>query len=230
MSIRDAGAFASRKTARPLLGNAMAKPIDLSQVTLAILAGGEGRRMGKPKAELRIDGVPILQYLLQSLQWPGPTLLVTAPSRERPPGSDAFDREAVDAEAQGPLHGIVTAMQHADTELVAIITVDMPAIAREQLHWLIDQLVDHPARLGLMLRRPDNGDSRIEPFPFVCAKRASNLIAAHLHAGHRAVHSLLDYPDFAAIPAPVDWPARTWTNLNTPQDFDRFVARDGKTL
>ncbi|MGA2229554.1 MAG: NTP transferase domain-containing protein, partial [Tepidisphaeraceae bacterium] len=218
----------------------MAKPIDLSQVTLAILAGGEGRRMGKPKAELRIDGVPILQYLLQSLQWPGPTLLVTAPSRERPPGSDTFDREAVDStdasrpsdspspctqgegrgegssdrrhradqtkcdphpsspgplpeyiergpvsHAQGPLRGIVTAMQHADTELVAIITVDMPAIAREHLHWLIDQLVDHPARLGLMLRRPDNGDSRIEPFPFVCAKRASNLLAAHLPAGHR---------------------------------------------
>jgi molybdenum cofactor guanylyltransferase len=208
----------------------MAKSTDPSQITLAVLAGGEGRRMGKPKAELRIDGMPILQYLLQSLQWPGPTLLVTAPGREHPPGSKAFDGEAVDAEAQGPLRGIVTAVQHADTELVAILTVDMPAIAREQLRWLIDQLVNQPASLGLILRRIDNGESRIEPFPFVCAKRALNLIAAHLNAGHRAVHSLLELPHFAAIPAPADWPARTWINLNTPLDFERFVAGDRALL
>ena len=50
----------------------------LSNVTLAILAGGEGSRMGKPKGHLEIAGKPILAYLLDQIGWPGPTMLVTA--------------------------------------------------------------------------------------------------------------------------------------------------------
>src|SRR6478609_398221 len=45
------------------------------QITLAILAGGRGSRMGKPKSHLRLHGRPILEYLLQRLAWPGPKLL-----------------------------------------------------------------------------------------------------------------------------------------------------------
>ena len=55
-------------------------------VTLAVLAGGEGSRMGLPKAELAIQDKPLLTFLLDRLKWPGPTLLVTAPGREHPPG------------------------------------------------------------------------------------------------------------------------------------------------
>ena len=36
----------------------------MTDVTLAILAGGAGSRMGMPKAELRIGGRPILEHLL----------------------------------------------------------------------------------------------------------------------------------------------------------------------
>jgi len=35
--------------------------------TLAVLAGGEGRRMGGAKAFLRIAGKPILDYLLDQI-------------------------------------------------------------------------------------------------------------------------------------------------------------------
>ena len=84
----------------------------MTAVTLAILAGGEGRRMGLPKQNLEINSRPILEFLLDRLTWPGPTLLVTTPSRQHPPGADRFDAEEVDAiENQGPLRGILTAMQ-----------------------------------------------------------------------------------------------------------------------
>ena len=64
----------------------------MTQTTLAILAGGEGSRMGQPKAELRIGARPILSYLLDRFLWAGPTILVTAPGRKRPPGATGFDR------------------------------------------------------------------------------------------------------------------------------------------
>jgi molybdopterin-guanine dinucleotide biosynthesis protein A len=56
------------------------------RTTLAVLAGGEGRRMGLPKGDLALDGRPILKRLLDRLVWLVSTLLVTAPGREHPTG------------------------------------------------------------------------------------------------------------------------------------------------
>jgi hypothetical protein len=46
-------------------------PTQLSQTTLAILAGGGGTRMGRAKGLLEIRGKPILEYLLERFDWPG---------------------------------------------------------------------------------------------------------------------------------------------------------------
>ena len=101
--------------------------------TLAILAGGEGSRMGMPKAHLTIDGRPILDYLLDEIPWPGPTMLVTAPGREHPPGWKRFTHEVTDPAArQQPLRGVLTALENLATPLLLILTVDMPAIRRLQ--------------------------------------------------------------------------------------------------
>src|SRR4051794_29684613 len=86
-------------------------------ITLAILAGGAGSRMGGPKSNLTLHGRPILDYLLDRFSWPGPTLLITSPGREHPPGHTRFSAEAVDpVPDQGPLRGILTALQHATTD------------------------------------------------------------------------------------------------------------------
>src|SRR6195952_3674281 len=103
--------------------------MSLKQTTLAVLAGGESTRMGEPKAALRVGGKPILQYLIERFAWPGPTLLVTAPGRERPPGWERFDREVPDPVAgAGPLRGVMTALEAIKTPFVAVVTVDMPGI------------------------------------------------------------------------------------------------------
>jgi molybdopterin-guanine dinucleotide biosynthesis protein A len=112
--------------------------------TLAILAGGEGSRMGIPKAEIQLEGQPILTHLIQRIGWPGPTLLVTAPGREQPPSVECFAREAADpVSGQGPLRGVLTALEHSDTVLVIVATVDMPAITSVQLTYLGEMLRQH---------------------------------------------------------------------------------------
>jgi len=193
-------------------------------MTLAILAGGQSRRMGQPKGELRLRNQPILQFILQSISWTGPTLLITTPGREHPPGCEFFDGEATDAVAQGPLGGILTALQNCSTPNLIVATVDMPGVGMTQLQWLANRLAEKSDLLGVMCRRAIEGRMQIEPFPFACRRDAINIIAARLNDGERSVRSLMDLPEFAADTAPKEWPAQVWTNLNTPDDYEAFVA------
>ena len=194
------------------------------EVTLAILCGGESRRMGAPKASLEIAGRPMLQYVFESLFWPGPTLLVTAPSRQHPRGGELFDREAVDpVEGEGPLRGVHTALQHSKTEYAVICTVDMPALRTEHLNWLVQRLIRRSEFDGMMIRRRAGAEERLEPFPLACRKAAEGAIAALLTSSNRPVHSVLELPGFAAEDAPSNWSSEIWTNLNTPQDYKAFV-------
>jgi molybdopterin-guanine dinucleotide biosynthesis protein A len=160
-----------------------------SSATLAVLAGGYGSRMGVPKAELRIRGVPILEHLLAGWNWTGPTLLVTAPGREHPPGCGAFTEEAVDPVADlGPLRGILTALEHATTPTVAITAVDMAGVRAAQLTWLIEQFSEHVDILGLMLAR----DGRGEPFPSIFRIAAAEVICSRIDANdgeHLTMHA-----------------------------------------
>jgi molybdopterin-guanine dinucleotide biosynthesis protein A len=195
---------------------------------LAILAGGEGRRMGRPKGDLRVGTLPILQYLLEKLNWPGPTLLVTAPGRQNPPGIELFDRQAVDPMAQGPLRGILTCLENCQTDSVAITTVDMPGIGTEQLQWMLDRLAADEKRLGVMSWRTVDGRRQIEPFPMACRRDAAKTIAGRISEGNLSVRSLTEIPGFAAEIAPVDWPKELWTNLNTEEEYDAFIAASGE--
>src|SRR3954453_21857241 len=101
--------------------------------TLAVLAGGAGSRMGGPKASLQIQGHPILRYLAEQFAWRGRTMLVLAPDTDCPPASDRFDLVFFDPIAGvGPLRGVLTALEHATSDIVVIPTVDMPGIQHEQ--------------------------------------------------------------------------------------------------
>jgi molybdopterin-guanine dinucleotide biosynthesis protein A len=193
----------------------------MRHVTLAILAGGEGSRMGRPKGELRVGDEPILAYLLRHIAWEGPTLLVTAPGRERPPGRNSFDREVTDAIAgQGPVRGVLTALEHAATPLVVVATVDMPLVRGEHLRWFVERFEQTDDAIGLMLMR----GSDIEPFPLVCRTSAAPIIRQRIDAARLSVRGLVDDPRFVAIAVP-PWPEDVWTNLNRPEDFDAFIRR-----
>ena len=196
----------------------------LRHVTLAVLAGGEGRRMGGPKGDLSLDGRPILRRLHERLAWPGPTLLVTAPGREKPPGADGFDAEAVDPVAgEGPLRGVLTAVENATTELVVVVPVDMPEVSRRMLAWLAARLEARPGAAAVMIKRRggDDGDAgRLEPLPAAFrAGPAAAVIRRQLRDGRLALHALAPLPEVVTECCPADCDDRFWINLNVPADL-----------
>ena len=204
------------------------KPLDLSQTTLAVIAGGKGERMGLPKSHLKVNRKPILEWILRSMEWPGPTLLVTAPAVAHPPAADLFDREAVDpVDGLGPLRGLLTALEQSSTPIVAVITVDMLVVRTPMLEQLVAALTAQPEIRGLMYRIASEAGRQVEPFPSVFRQEAREQIAARLSADERSVQTLAALPGFLALEAPPEWDANSWTNLNTPGEFAAFEALHG---
>jgi molybdenum cofactor guanylyltransferase len=199
-------------------------PPTASDITLAILAGGEGARMGQPKGLLRIDDKPILEYLLDRFDWPGPTMLVTAPGREHPPGSKRFGMEAIDPVAgQGPLRGVLTAIERATTDWVALVTVDMPGVGREQVEALVARVP--PIHIAAMFRRRSGHEGAapiVEPFPLLIRREAATVVRSRIARDLLSVARLLDDPAFIAVDAPGAWEPLIWTNLNRPEDLNLF--------
>lgn len=194
-------------------------------ITLAILAGGEGARMGTPKGRLKVRGRPILEYLLDRFAWAGPTMLVTAPEREHPPGWRRFDVEVSDpASGLGPLRGVLTALEHLTTPALVIATVDMPLVEPPHLLWLAEQLLGIPDGSGVFPSHFTGETCRTEPFPCALFGRAACAVREKLLSDRRSVVALQHCDGFTAIPVPCDWPSSVWTNLNHPAEFTAFEA------
>lgn len=192
-------------------------------VTLAIIAGGAGERMGSPKVQLRIGYEPILSWFHRRVAWPGPTMIVTTSSVCELPGSDCFDQVCIDrVNSRGPLQGILTALENVDTPTLLAIAVDMPAIEARHLNWLLAALATMPRCRGLMCETNMNGLRRIEPFPSAFRREAKEIVAGWLELSDGSMHGLCEDPLIRAIPTPTDWPLRTWANLNSPADFAEF--------
>jgi len=200
-------------------------PANLSNTTLAILAGGRGSRMGMPKAHLELRGEPILAWMLKHLRWPGPTMLLTAPAVADPPGAQLFDLRVTDpVDDLGPMRGIASALENTSTEVIAVVTVDMPGITRDVLEWLLKSLAARPQLHGLMCSRLIEQREMIEPFPAVFRSSAKEIVLARLQAGELSVQRLCRQPNFASLASPAEWPASTWMNLNHPGELAAFEA------
>lgn len=195
-----------------------------AKTTLAVLAGGEGKRMGQPKATLSIEGKPILEYLLDRFDWPGLTMLVTAPGREHPPGCERFDHEVVDPRpGEGPLLGLFTALKNLKTPLLLVTTVDMPAVEPVHLNWLVAAIQSQPTALGIMLRRQTTSGGCIEPFPSIYREGAVHVVAQQWERRKKSVQSMAGRDYIMVLDCPADWPERTWTNLNRLEDMLGFL-------
>lgn len=182
--------------------------------------------MGKPKAELRLpDGTPILAWLLDRFAWKGPTVLVTAPGRENPPGHERFTAQPVDpSSGKGPLRGVLTALEYAVTPMTVVVPVDMPNITIRELEWLIAALRERDDLVGLMPVKLIERRPLVEPFPCAFTVDARRIVAEHFADGATSVHSLAKLPQFAAILVPFAWPDSIWININRPEDWEAFLS------
>jgi len=191
-------------------------------MTVAILAGGESRRMGTDKAMLRFDGVTLLERVARTALSAGLPVLVAG--RERPDGWRSPDVDfALDAApGRGPLGGLQTALCRTGGPVLAV-ACDMPLLTPDALCWLRDQAAAGTEKHGQAVLH----DGQWEPLFSVYSPPCLPLIESRLAAGRLSLHGLIKAGEFARTDAP-GWVASQLINVNTPEDLARLCGTESQ--
>ncbi|HEX3802640.1 MAG TPA: molybdenum cofactor guanylyltransferase [Solirubrobacteraceae bacterium] len=171
-------------------------------VTVAVLAGGRGSRLGGDKALVELAGVPLIEYPLKAAREAGLDAVVVAKLTTRLPHLDVPVLIEPD-EPTHPLLGILTALQQY--RAVLAIPCDMPFVSAVALA----ALTASPADLATLAPN--------QPFPSLYRRailpQLREALAANLSMKAAQAHSICAP---ASVPStdPVDQ-----LSINTPEDL-----------
>ena len=149
----------------------------LLAITAAVLAGGQGSRMGGVDKGLQVfRGVPLARHALQRLQMQTQAPIThTAINANRHLDNYASFGVPVwpdtAADFPGPLAGFLAALQNTTTPLVLTVPCDSPRFPLDLARRLLDALTRENADIALAAA-PDP-DGVVRPQPVFCLMRAS---------------------------------------------------------
>jgi len=112
-------------------------PIANPNFAAVLLAGGRSTRMGRDKATLLIDGQPLWQRQLATLRALHPAELFISGRRDGPYAAAGVEIIEDAIPDLGPLGGIAAALHHAESPLVLVLAIDLPAMTAEFLGTLL---------------------------------------------------------------------------------------------
>ncbi|MDQ3931952.1 MAG: molybdenum cofactor guanylyltransferase [Actinomycetota bacterium] len=194
---------------------------EVPALTGLVLAGGRGRRLGRDKAFLEVDGEALVVRAARRLERCCEEVLVASGDGSRL-GELAWEQVADAIADGGPLAGILAGLERATTPLVAVVAVDLPYL--------------HPAVL-LRLAVAWRGEAavvplvsgRIQPLHGVYATAAAPRMRRLLLAGRRAVIAALSELGARVLGeegwADLDPSGSFSTNINHPGDLDALRSQ-----
>src|SRR2546421_4739032 len=186
----------------------------LMDATLLVLAGGDSRRMGRPKAWIEVGDTVLLRYVVERLASAFSEVVVSFGEPEQMqqlvPYRVVFDRKR-DA---GPLAGLEAGLIAAHHELVFAVACDMPYVTQATAQLAVAAAGNSDAAIA-------RHDGLFEPVCGAYRKTALPAIVGALDAGNYTAHDVASSLDVTWLEG-LD-PAE-FESLNTPADLERFRA------
>jgi molybdopterin-guanine dinucleotide biosynthesis protein A len=147
----------------------------------AVLAGGRSRRMGRDKAFVEVDGIPMIERVAAALEEAGAAEI-------RITGGDQDRLEAlgliVDPDAEpyaGPLAALIASLEHAHHDTVFVLACDLPRVSAGAIGSILDALGEDDAAV------PTDAERR-QWLHGVWRRRCLPTLRAAYEAGERAIH------------------------------------------
>lgn len=183
-------------------------------MTGLVLAGGRSRRMGRDKALIEVAGNALILRVGRVVERVCDRVLVASGAGQRyEVGWEQVPDVAPDA---GPLAGILAGLEAADTDLVAVVAVDMPYANSQVLQLMAGEWMGEAAVIPLV-------DERIQPLHGVYATAAAPSFRRLVEDGKRSVVPALSEVGARVVGEEIwgeaDPEGRFARNVNRPEDL-----------
>jgi molybdopterin-guanine dinucleotide biosynthesis protein A len=179
-----------------------------------VLAGGKSTRMGKDKALLEIDGVPLANRVAQLVQSAtGNVTLIGDPLKYAALGLRVIpDRRP----GEGPLAGMEAALLDSASEWNLILACDLAALQSPFLSGLCSRTSTLKPEVDCLVPFSD----KMQPLSAIYRRRCLAAFSHALDTGVRKVTDVVASLRFEMWKAPSD---NVFQNINTPEDWNRYL-------
>jgi molybdopterin-guanine dinucleotide biosynthesis protein A len=191
----------------------------MPQLIGVVLAGGEGRRFGRPKGEVVLGGSTLADRAARALKpLCGSVIVSVAKGAQNP--ARGYPAVEDDGARRGPLGGIAAVFASTGKADLLVLACDYPAVGTSFLRSLLAE-AQGPEDLWF----PVDDAGRDHPLVGLWRRTAEPAVRAALAAGEFKVQALLPDLEVRRLPGPV-FPnfdlRRTLSNVNWPDDLDGF--------
>ncbi|MGQ9889958.1 MAG: molybdenum cofactor guanylyltransferase [Aggregatilineales bacterium] len=188
------------------------------QVTIAILAGGQSRRMGTDKSFVLLNGKLLLQHVIdRACQLETPLILIANDiERYQQLGLPVYPDVLPGA---GSLGGLYTALTYSRTDYTLCLACDMPQVNPALLRYLITLKDSYDAIVPRV-----NGVA--QSLHAIYHQRCLPIMREHIQQGKLKISRVIDllntrFVDDAELHR-IDPDSRSFMNLNTQVDLEQF--------
>lgn len=197
--------------------------LDGSSVTGAILIGGESRRMGQPKALIRVpaDGPTMLERVFRVVEACSDRVVLVGTDRSVVPREFAEIDRVTDAGA-GPVGGLIVALQASETPFVLLTGCDLPFLSATAVRAVIDLAVEAGRGVVPVTTRAD-GTETLQSLHAVYPCNQLGVIQDAFLDGATSLREVVERLDMVRLRADTaqhgDWTDWSFFNVNTPADL-----------
>lgn len=186
-------------------------------ISAVILAGGQAKRMGGVDKGLQpLQGKPLFQFIYDRLHSQVEHISVNANRNQAIYATAGLPVFGDNIEGfQGPLSGILTALERADTDFVLFVPCDSPFFPDNLLEKLKSAVVFH----GVSIAYVHDGE-REHPTFCLMARSLKEKLAAYLAAGDRRMLQFMRQN--GAVSVDFSENKAAFTNINTLAELLQF--------
>ena len=186
----------------------------------AVLAGGRGRRIGRDKAMVELDGRPLISYPVGALRSAGlDVVLALRGGQKAPAGLEDVSVVRDEFEDAGPLGGLHALLKWMPGEWVLVVSCDQPFVRVNLLHGIMSQ--SECTADAVVARTPE----RLQPMPGLYRKSCLPVVDGALRRGEHGMRDVLNgLPRYELAGEDLDCldlEHSSFVNVNTPKDLLR---------
>jgi len=197
----------------------------VASISGLILAGGQSRRLQElgpvDKGLLELAGQPLVQRAVNALSPYVSQVWISANQNIEQYahyGQVLADDSSLGS-WQGPLVGILTALERSSDEWLMCLPVDSPFVPNHLIPTLMQAAMQHPDKKAFYVRA-----ERVHPLCLLIHHSAAPALRAYLEAGERRVQTWLKQIDAQAVDFGTEAETQ-FANINSVQDWQQAQQR-----